>query len=250
MVIDTKNSAGGFVRTSMAKKKITENPSRSRSLVMALVVAFSNCFYLPAYALGLGDIKALSGLGQGFAAYVEVHVSPDEDPASISVSGAGMERYHQGGLVYPLMVGSIKMKTVQQNDRWYALLQSDEAIVDPLVTIILRGASDRGYVTRQYDVLLDPSEINLEHVSRNDSENFLGGAYVSGEILPKRKIWTRQVRSVRVTAGSCGSYLLKYRRGLRKCNGQKRNSGVRKVAALPRPHRQLKSPTAGSVPFR
>ena len=111
---------------------------------------------LGSWALGLGDIESNSYLNQSMNAEIPFSATPEE-LASLRVSLAPVDAFLEAGIDYPGFMSSFEFN-LQRNDAGQNVIvvTSDQAIVEPFVTMLVQVTHARGSLTREYTVLLDP----------------------------------------------------------------------------------------------
>jgi pilus assembly protein FimV len=111
---------------------------------------------LGSWALGLGEIEAVSFLNQPLNAEIPFTATPEE-MATLSVSLAPVAAFTGAGLDYPAFLNSIEFE-IGQNGAGQNVIEvnSNQVITEPFVTILVQVSHARGSVTREYSVLLDP----------------------------------------------------------------------------------------------
>ena len=123
----------------------------SRAVALLLVVPSA------AFALGLGDIRLLSPLDQPLKAQIELLDATPEALQNLQVQLASQDTFARYGLAWPQFMSNVRVKTVHTADgREVVELTSDEAITDPVLTLLVEANWGRGHLIREYTVLLDP----------------------------------------------------------------------------------------------
>lgn len=117
-----------------------------------------------AYALSLGQISVLSALGDPLRAEVEILDINAEEASTLTAKVAPPENFKTAGLDYNAAMAGLQV-TLQRraNGRSYLRLNSDRAINDPFVDMILEASWNTGRIVRDYTMLFDPP--NLRNTS-------------------------------------------------------------------------------------
>ncbi|MGH8290468.1 MAG: FimV/HubP family polar landmark protein [Steroidobacteraceae bacterium] len=125
---------------------------RSSWAVALLLVAPS-----AAFALGLGDIRLLSPLDQPLKAQIELLDASPDALQNLHVRVASRDTFAQYGLSWPQFLSGVHLKTVRTaGGREVVELSSDQAVTEPVLTLLVEANWDRGHLIREYTVLLDP----------------------------------------------------------------------------------------------
>jgi pilus assembly protein FimV len=123
----------------------------SRAVALLLVVPSA------AFALGLGDIRLLSPLGQPLKARIGLLDATPGALQSLNVHLASQDTFTRYGLAWPQFLSGVHMKVVRRADgREVVEVSSDQPVTDPVVTLIVEANWDRGRLYREYTVLLNP----------------------------------------------------------------------------------------------
>ena len=123
----------------------------SRAVALLLVVPSA------AFALGLGDIRLLSPLGQPLKAQIGLLDATPDALQSLQVKLASQDTFAHYGLGWPQFLSSVHVKTVRAADgREVVELTSDQPVTDPVVTLLVEANWNRGHLYREYTVLLNP----------------------------------------------------------------------------------------------
>lgn len=109
------------------------------------------------YALGLGDIRLHSALGQRLDAEIELlSVSPDE-AESIDVALASRQAFATAGIDRPAVLMFLQFAVEQTQDgEYYIDVTSRRPIREPFLDFLLELSWRSGRLVREYTVLLDP----------------------------------------------------------------------------------------------
>jgi pilus assembly protein FimV len=123
----------------------------SRAVALLLVVPSA------AFALGLGDIRLLSPLGQPLKAQIGLLDATPDALESLQVRLASQDTFARYGLNWPQYLNGVHLKVVRGPDgKEVVELSSDRPVTDPVVTLIVEANWDRGRLYREYTVLLNP----------------------------------------------------------------------------------------------
>ncbi|MET0383776.1 MAG: hypothetical protein ABW032_10190, partial [Burkholderiaceae bacterium] len=110
-----------------------------------------------ASALGLGRVNVQSVLGESLRAEIEVTSLNAEEASSLRVSLASSEAFKAAGVEYnPVLVGATVTLARRPDGRPLLVLQSDKAVQEPFVDVIVEFQWNTGRLTRSYTLLIDP----------------------------------------------------------------------------------------------
>jgi pilus assembly protein FimV len=141
--------------------KLIAKSHRWQKTAMAAAVAalFSLCGSNAA-ALSLGRITVQSALGEPLRAEIEVPSINAEEAASLKAAVALPEAFRSAGLDYnPAMAGMQVSLQRRADGRAYIRLNSDRAINDPFVDMIIEASWATGRIVRDYTMLFDPPSL-------------------------------------------------------------------------------------------
>ena len=111
-------------------------------------------------ALSLGRITIHSALGEPLRAEIDVPEINSEEVASLKASVASPEAFRAAGLEYNPAMSGLQVTLQRRADgRAYVRLNSDRAINDPFVDMILEVNWATGRIVRDYTMLFDPPSL-------------------------------------------------------------------------------------------
>lgn len=127
---------------------------RTALLAFALVAVAS--LPVTARALGLGEIKTDTRIGQPFSARIPITGVTSGELQGLHVDLAGHEAYQNANLSEPDYLFSLKFSVKQGPKGPYVLVSSEHPIKLPFLNLLINVRWASGEVTRQYTVLLNP----------------------------------------------------------------------------------------------
>ena len=135
----------------MAKRK-----RFGRVMVPALLLPLS---FAPfgAYALGLGNLRVSSALGQPLSARIELIGATPAEAELATIGLASAEAYQRLGVDSSL--GGVTLRfavKVGGDGRSYVSVTSAQPVREPYIDFVVEAVSPTGQVARQYTILLDP----------------------------------------------------------------------------------------------
>jgi len=112
------------------------------------------------WALGLGQIRVQSALGEALRAEIEVISLSPEEAATLQARVATAEAYRAAGLEFnPVLPGTRVTLERRPDGRAVLRLAGERAVQEPFVDVMLELTWATGRLVRQYTVLLDPPRL-------------------------------------------------------------------------------------------
>jgi pilus assembly protein FimV len=112
-----------------------------------------------AWALGLGRLNVQSALGEALRAEIDITSLSSEEDSSLRVRIAPPESYRASGVDYNAVLTSTTVTVARRADgRPYLRVNSDRAVQEPFVDVILELTWSSGRLVREYTLLLDPPQ--------------------------------------------------------------------------------------------
>jgi pilus assembly protein FimV len=128
-----------------------------RFALSGLAIATACLWGLNAQALGLGQLRVQSALGEPLRAEIDVTSLSSEEAGTLVLRVAPPEAYRAAGVDYnPVLPGTQVQLMKRPDGRTYLRVTSDRAVVEPFVDVILEMNWASGRLVREYTVLLDP----------------------------------------------------------------------------------------------
>jgi pilus assembly protein FimV len=128
-----------------------------RFALSGLAIATACLWGLSAHALGLGQLRVQSALGEPLRAEIDVTSLSAEEAGTLTLRVASPDAYRAAGVDYnPVLPGTQVQLLKRADGRSYLRVTSDRAVVEPFVDVILEMNWASGRLVREYTVLLDP----------------------------------------------------------------------------------------------
>ena len=109
-------------------------------------------------ALGLGDIRVESALNEPLSAQIDIVGATDEELIELRAAVASRETFQRYGAERAAFLSTASFKVTRGPDGHAILnVRSDQAVTDPLVTLLLDVNWGRGELIKEYSLLLDPA---------------------------------------------------------------------------------------------
>jgi len=157
-------------------------------LAIAAAIPFS------AVALGIGEIDLKSALNQPFSAEIPVVSETPGDLDALRVEIAPIETFTQFGLDRPAFLSDFSFTVAGGDGENSAtvLISSQQAVVEPFVTLLLEVSWPQGRLLREYTVLLDPPVYATESVAAAVTAPTAGssattGGEVTANVVPEKQ---------------------------------------------------------------
>jgi pilus assembly protein FimV len=113
-----------------------------------------------AWALGLGRLAVQSALGETLRAEIDVTSLTPEEAGNLVVRVAPPEAYRAAGVDYNAVLPATQVTLQRRADgRPYLRLNSDRAVQEPFVDVILEINWSSGRLVREYTLLFDPPNV-------------------------------------------------------------------------------------------
>ncbi len=127
---------------------------RVAGISLALLVLLSS----EVWALGLGDIRLESALGEPLRAQIELLSATPDELDNLTIALASSDTFERYGLDRPFYLQDIEFTIVRSGraDGNIVQLRSRSAIAEPFLTFLVEATWSRGRLLREYTVLLDP----------------------------------------------------------------------------------------------
>jgi len=129
--------------------------SRRLSRISLVLVLFLSS---EIWALGLGDIRLDSALGEPLRAEIELLSATPEELDNLVVALASADTFTRYGLDRPFYLQDLTFTVIRSGraDGNVVQLRSPSAIGEPFLTFLVEATWSRGRLLREYTVLLDP----------------------------------------------------------------------------------------------
>jgi len=109
-------------------------------------------------ALGLGDIRVDSALNEPLSAQIDIVGATDAELIALRAAVASRETFQRYGAERAAFLSTASFKVTRGADGQAILtVHSDQAVTDPLVTLLLDVNWGRGELIKEYSLLLDPA---------------------------------------------------------------------------------------------
>ncbi len=109
-------------------------------------------------ALGLGDIRVESALNEPLSAQIDIVGATDEELIALRAEVASRETFLRYGAERAAFLSTASFKVTRGPDgRATLAVRSDQAVTDPLVTLLVDLTWGRGELIKEYSLLLDPA---------------------------------------------------------------------------------------------
>ena len=113
-------------------------------------------------ALSLGRMTVLSGLGEPLRAEIELPDITPEEASSLKPEVAPAEAFRAAGLEYNSALADLRIVLQRRPDgRSLLRINTNRAVSDPFLDLILQVNWSSGRIVRDYTILLDLSLIHI-----------------------------------------------------------------------------------------
>jgi pilus assembly protein FimV len=110
-------------------------------------------------ALGLGEIRVDSALNEPLSAQIDLVGATDQELTELRAAVASREIFRQYGAERAAFLSTASFKVTRGPDGQAVLtVRSEQAVTDPLVTLLLDLNWGHGELIKEYSLLLDPAQ--------------------------------------------------------------------------------------------
>lgn len=109
-----------------------------------------------AAALGLGELELHSGLNQPFNADIDLLDTAGLGPDDLRVALASPEAFAKAGMDRPFFLSDLRFTPVSQGGKLFIHVQSNKAVIEPYLSLLVQVDRPGGQVLRGYTLLIDP----------------------------------------------------------------------------------------------
>ena len=129
--------------------------SRRLSRISLVLVLFLSS---EVWALGLGDVRLESALGEPLRAEIELLSATPDELDNLTVSLASADTFERYGLDRPFYLQELQFQIVRsgRTDGNYVRVRSESPMAEPFLTFLVEANWTRGRLLREYTLLLDP----------------------------------------------------------------------------------------------
>lgn len=151
----------------MQSKKITKLASLG---IKTLSLAVASCvIYSASNAAGLGKLSVLSALGQPLRAEIELTSVSNGDISNLVPRLASYSEFQQAHIDYNQELSSLRFALEDRDSKHFVLITSTQAMNQPLLELLVELNSANGRLVREYNLLLEPAEVQANHASINEA---------------------------------------------------------------------------------
>lgn len=123
--------------------------------VSRLVGVLAFLCVLPVYALGLGEMRVQSALGEPFVAEIDILSATAEELSTLEVTLGAQEVFNNSGVDRPPFLALLEFEVVPATPP-VIRVTTELPITEPFLQMILRARWEFGMILGEYTALLDP----------------------------------------------------------------------------------------------
>lgn len=138
---------------------LQKNTSFQYSAKLLILSALFLVIPMLAQALGIGNARVLSRLGEPLNVELELLVNNPRELQSVFVNLANAQEFEQAGIERPGYLSTARFKIENQSGKPIVRLTTLETVKDPVVTLLLELSGSENRILKEYTVLLDPPEL-------------------------------------------------------------------------------------------
>ena len=129
-----------------------------KSITVRIFAAALLAVPLLAHAVGLGNLRVLSALGQPLNAEIQIVSEQPGEMNSVTARLPSQDAFRQAGIEFnPVLLG-MKFEVEQRNGKSVLKLTTAQAVNEPFLDILVELQWSSGRLVREYTFLLDPPE--------------------------------------------------------------------------------------------
>ncbi len=137
------------------------------------------------FGLGFGTIKLYSYLNEPLDAEIELIGTDDVNISNLLVALAPAEDFEKVHMARPYFLTKLRFEVVQQGDRTFISVQSDEAIKRAFLEFLVLLHWPEGRLVRSYTLLFDPAPIGRTSRRSESMPKALGNLAVNKSDNPR-----------------------------------------------------------------
>lgn len=132
-----------------------------KSIAMRIFAAALLAVPLLAHAVGLGNLRVLSALGQPLNAEIQIVSEQAGEMASVTAQLASQDAFRQAGIEFnPVLLG-MKFNVEQRDGKSVLKLTTTQPVNEPFLDVLVELQWSSGRLVREYTFLLDPPEYKV-----------------------------------------------------------------------------------------
>lgn len=171
--------------------KILNNNLHSNKAIQysfGLLLAF---YGLPVFAVSLGQVQMLSGLGQPLLAEIPIYDTDDTDLESLTIQLASDSAYSRLGL-NSKSVEKIQLAIVSNDSgNLFVQMKTDRPFNEPVLTVLLEAKwGDDGHLVKELNALVDPPYVSKTAVQTIEAPTVILRPEVAPQSLPPETVRT------------------------------------------------------------
>ncbi|MGA7984330.1 MAG: hypothetical protein WCA01_04045, partial [Burkholderiales bacterium] len=129
-----------------------------KSITMRIFAAALLAVPLLAHAVGLGNLRVLSALGQPLNAEIQIVSEQPGEMNSVTARLPSQDAFRQAGIEFnPVLLG-MKFEVEQRDGKSVLKLTTTQPVNEPFLDILVELQWSSGRLVREYTFLLDPPE--------------------------------------------------------------------------------------------
>lgn len=131
--------------------------SKTNNIILLALLWVISVLPSSVVAAGLGQLNVSSAIGEPLKAHIELLSVTPAEMSTLKARIAPASAYAAQGLMRPALHSDIKINIAKRtNGKQFLRLQSNQAIEEPYLDMLVEVEWENGRVLRQYTALLDP----------------------------------------------------------------------------------------------
>lgn len=135
---------------------------RAKYLLLILLISFASI----THAIGFGNLKVYSYLGEPLVAEIELTNIQNIDSSMLKVNLANAKDFVRAGIDRPYVLTSLVFNVITYKDKPYIIIRTAKPIQIAYLEFLIELSWPEGNLIKEYTILLDPPPANLTKENR------------------------------------------------------------------------------------
>lgn len=118
------------------------------------------------HAIGFGELKLYSYLGEPLYAEIAVTGNEDIDSSMLQINLASAKDFMRAGIDRPYILNSLAFQIIAYDGKSYIVIRTNKPIQIPYLEFLVEMSWPSGNLVKEFTVLLDPPPVNLSEKKR------------------------------------------------------------------------------------
>lgn len=135
---------------------------RAKYLLLILLISFASL----THAIGFGNLKVYTYLGEPLVAEIELTNVQNIDASMLKVSLANAKDFVRAGIDRPFILTSLVFNVITYKEKPYVIIRTAKPIQIAYLEFLIELSWPEGNLIKEYTILLDPPPANLTKENR------------------------------------------------------------------------------------